>query len=140
MPISSILVELWQVEFEKSSLKTPKTECQNTKFHFSTSSLHNSTNTGPLDMFFTKNWNYFSQETRWDGIIHFCLCFWHFNFTFWTKKMIFPNLIFQLHLIITPLILDWLACSVPKTNTTFHKLSEYDKNDTICSLITGVIN
>ena len=38
------------------------------------------------------------------------------------------------------LILDQLAYSLPKTNTTFHELSENDKNDTICSLIAGVIN
>ena len=29
------------------------------------------------------------------------------------------NMIFQLHPIITPLLLDQLACSLPKTNTTF---------------------
>ena len=62
------------------------------------------------------------------------------NLHFDEKNLIFPNLIFQLHPIITPLILDQLACSLPKTNTTFHELSEYDKNDTICSLIAGVIN
>ena len=38
-----------------------------------------------------------------------------------TKKIMdFSNLIFQLHPIITPLILDQLACSLPKSNTTFH--------------------
>ena len=36
------------------------------KLDFSTSSYHNSTNTGPIDMFFTKKYNYFSQETRWN--------------------------------------------------------------------------
>ena len=36
------------------------------KLDFSTSSSHNSTNTGPIDMFFTKKYNYFSQETRWN--------------------------------------------------------------------------
>ena len=39
------------------------------------------------------------------------------------QKMVeFSNLIFQLHCIKTPLILDQLACSLPKTNTTFHQL------------------
>ena len=35
------------------------------KRDFSTSSSHNS-NTGPIDMFFTKKNNYFSEETRWN--------------------------------------------------------------------------
>ena len=38
------------------------------------------------------------------------------------KNWIFPNLIFQLHPIITQLILNQFACSLPKTNTTFHQL------------------
>ena len=33
----------------------------------------------------------------------------------------FQNMAFQLHPIITPLILDQLACSLPKNVTTFHK-------------------
>ena len=33
----------------------------------------------------------------------------------------FPNMTFQLHPIITPLILDQLACSLPKNVTTFHR-------------------
>ena len=36
------------------------------KLDFLTSSYHNSTNTGPIDMFFTKKCNYFSRETRWN--------------------------------------------------------------------------
>ena len=36
------------------------------KLDFSTSSYHISTNTGPIDMFFTKKYNYFSRETRWN--------------------------------------------------------------------------
>ena len=53
-----------------------------------------------------------------------------------TKKIFeFSNLIFQLHLIITPLMLDWLACSLPKTNTTFHQLFKYVKKDAIFSSI-----
>ena len=41
----------------------------------------------------------------------------------------FPNMTFQLHPIITPLILDQLACSLPKTNTTFHQLFKYVTKD-----------
>ena len=47
----------------------------------------------------------------------------------------FSNLIFQLHPIITPLILDQLACSLPKTNTTFHQLFKYAKKDATFSSI-----
>ena len=48
--------------------------------------------------------------------------FQHFIFTFWPKRyLIFPNLIFQLNPIITPLILDQLTCSLPKNITTFHR-------------------
>ena len=36
----------------------------------------------------------------------------------------FPNLIFQLLLIITPLILDQFTCSLPKNVTTFHRQQE----------------
>ena len=36
------------------------------KLDCSTSSYHNSTNTGPIDMIFTKKCNYFSWGTRWD--------------------------------------------------------------------------
>ena len=45
------------------------------------------------------------------------------------KKWIFPHLIFQLLPIITPLILDQFACSLPKTNITFHQLFKYVKKD-----------
>ena len=38
-----------------------------------------------------------------------------------TTILSFPNLIFQLLLIITPLILDQLTCSLPKNVTTFHR-------------------
>ena len=76
-----------------------------------------------------------------DGIIYFCLClykkgvFGTSNLHFDKKKWIFPNLIFQLHPIITPLILDQLACSLPKTNTTFHQLFKYAKKDATFSSI-----
>ena len=36
------------------------------KLDFSTSSSHNSTNTGPIGVFFTKKCNYFSWVTRWN--------------------------------------------------------------------------
>ena len=49
------------------------------KLDFSTSSYHNSTNTGPINMFFTKKYNYFSRETRWNhpffSQAHFKGCF-----------------------------------------------------------------
>ena len=38
-----------------------------------------------------------------------------------TPILSFPNLNFQLLLIITPLILDQLTCSLPKNVTTFHR-------------------
>ena len=37
-----------------------------------------------------------------------------------TRKWILQNLIFQLHPIITPLIMDQFTCSLPKNVTTFH--------------------
>ena len=43
--------------------------------------------------------------------------------------MDFYKLDFQLHPIITPPILDQLACSFPKTKTTFHQLFKYVKKD-----------
>ena len=53
-----------------------------------------------------------------------------------TKKIIdFSNLIFQLHCIITPVILDLLACSLPKTIIKFHQLFKYVKKDAIFSSI-----
>ena len=41
------------------------------KLDFSTSTFHNSTNTGPINMFLPKNITTFHGEQ--DGIIHFCL-------------------------------------------------------------------
>ena len=51
-------------------------KCQTTTFNsskliFLTSSFNNSTNTGRIDMFFTKNVTTFHRQQ--DGIIHFCL-------------------------------------------------------------------
>ena len=65
------------------------------------------------------------------------MCFWHFKLTFWQKNGFFLDVIFQLHPIINPLILDQLACSLPKTNTTFHQLFKYVKKDAIFSTIRG---
>ena len=78
-----------------------------------------------------KNVTTFHEEQ--DGIIHFCLSSYKMgvcgtsNLRFGKKKWIFPNLIFQLHPIITSLILDQLACSLPKSNTTFHQIFKYVK-------------
>ena len=49
--------------------------------------------------------------------------------------MIFSNLFFQLHPIITLLILDQLACSLLKINTTFHQLFKYATKDATFSSI-----
>ena len=71
-----------------------------------------------------KNVTTFHEEK--DGIIHFCLCpykmgvFGTLSLHFDKKKWIFPNLIFQLHPIITPLIMDQMTCSSPKNVSTFH--------------------
>ena len=98
-------------------------------------------NTGPINMFFTKKCNYFSRGTKWDYPFWSQSLesgrFWHFKITFWQKKWIFPNLIFQLHPIITQLILNQFACSLPKTNTTFHQLFKYVKKEEIFSSIRG---
>ena len=86
-----------------------------------------------------KNLTTFHEEH--DGIIHFCLSpykmgvFGTLNLRFGKKKWIFPNLIFQLHPIITQLILNQFACSLPKTNTTFHQLFKYAKKDATFSSI-----
>ena len=43
--------------------------CKNmdfSKLDFLTSFYHNSTNNGPIEMFFTKKCNYFSWERRWN--------------------------------------------------------------------------
>ena len=70
-----------------------------------------------------------------NGIIHFHLSphkmgiFGTLNLYFDQKKWIFPKSIFQLYPIITSLILDKLACSLPKTNTTFNQLFKYAKKD-----------
>ena len=57
----------WKIKFGKIHFfcQNVNLKCQNTHFNFSklefsTSSFHNSTNTGPIDMFFTKKCNYFS--------------------------------------------------------------------------------
>ena len=86
-----------------------------------------------------KNVTTFHREQ--DDVIHFCLspdkigiC-GTLDLPFDKKKWIFLNLIFQLYPTTTPLILDQLACSLPKTNTTFHQLFKYVKKDAIFSSI-----
>ena len=92
-----------------------------------------------MTCFLPKNVTTFHEEN--DGVIHFCVSpnkmgvFGTLNLQFVKKKLIFPNSIFQLHPIKTPLILDQLACSLPKTNTTFHQLLKYVKKDAIFSQI-----
>ena len=46
---------------------------------------------------------------------------YYVNLLGFTRKWIFQNLIFQLHPIITPPIMDQLTCSLPKNVTTFHE-------------------
>ena len=73
--ISGVIIGLsWKIKFGKIHYLFGYyviSKCQNTsfefsKFDYSTSSYHNSTNIGPIDMFFTKKHNYFSWETRWN--------------------------------------------------------------------------
>ena len=86
-----------------------------------------------MTCFLPKNITTFHEEK--DRVIHFCVSsnkmgvFGTLNLQFVKKKLIFPNSIFQLHPIETPLILDQLACSLPKTNTTFHQLFKYFKKN-----------
>ena len=101
------------------------------KLDFLTSSSDKSLILDQLTCYLPKNVTTFHGEQ--DGIIHFCLSpnkmgiFDTLNLHFDKKKWIFPNLIFQLHPIITSLILDQLACSLPKSNTTFHQIFKYVK-------------
>ena len=103
------------------------------KIDFLTSSCDKSIILDQLTCYLPKNVTTFHGEQ--DGIIHFCLrphkrgVFGFLNLHFDQKKWIFTNLIFQLHPIITPPILDQSACSLPKTNTTFHQLFKYVKKD-----------
>ena len=62
---------------------------------------------------------------------------YYVNLLGFTRKWIFQNLIFQLHPIITPLILDQFACSLPNTNTTFYQLFKYVKKEEFFSSIRG---
>ena len=50
---------LWIYIFTKKIMDFSKLNC-------STSSYHNSTKTGPIDVFFTKKCNYFTWATRWN--------------------------------------------------------------------------
>ena len=67
MSIGPVIMELRYEEDEKSSLENSKIGVTKkitdfSKLNCPTSSYHNSTNTGPIDMFFTKKCNYFSWE------------------------------------------------------------------------------
>ena len=71
MLIGPVIMELRYEEVEKSSLENSKIGVTKkiidfSKLDCSTSSYHNSTNTGPIGMFFTKKCNYFSRATRWN--------------------------------------------------------------------------
>ena len=56
----------WKIKFGKINYFFGYTNFEFSKLDFLTSSYHNSTNTGPIDMIFTKKCNYFSRGTRWD--------------------------------------------------------------------------
>ena len=69
MLIGPVIMELRYEEVEKSSLENSnigvtKKIMDFPKLDSSTSSYNNSTNTGPIDKFFTKKCNYFSRATR----------------------------------------------------------------------------
>ena len=73
LPNSNVIILLLPCceQVEKLILENSKLVFWHSKFTFSkldgsTSSYHNSTNTGPIDMFFTKKCNYFSRQTRWN--------------------------------------------------------------------------
>ena len=62
--ISGVMIGLsWQIKFGKFHYLF--CSCFS-NFDFSTSSYHNTTFSGPIDMFFTKKCNYFSWGTRWN--------------------------------------------------------------------------
>ena len=60
-----------------------------------------------------------------DGIIHFCLS--PYKMSIFDTMNLYFDLIFQHHPIIASLIFDQLACSLPKSNNTFHQLFKYVK-------------
>ena len=74
MFIGPVIMELQYEEVEKSILEYSKIGVTKkitdfSKLNCPTSSYHNSTNTGPIDMFFTKKCNYFSRGRRWECLI-----------------------------------------------------------------------
>ena len=56
----------WKIKFGKINYFFGYTNFEFSKLDFLTSTYHNSTNTGAIDMIFTKKCNYFSRGTRWD--------------------------------------------------------------------------
>ena len=62
--ISGVMIgRSWKIEIGKT---VTKEIMEFSKLDLPTKSYHNSTNIGPNDMFFTKKYNYFSRETRWN--------------------------------------------------------------------------
>ena len=65
--ISRVMIgRSWTIKFGKINYLFSYTNFEFSKIDFSTSSYHNSTIIGPIDMFFTKKCNYFSRATRWN--------------------------------------------------------------------------
>ena len=100
---------------------------------WSTSSYHNSTNTGPISMFFTKKCNFFSQATRWNHSIlsqsQLKWCFGTLNSYFYQKEnRLFQTQLFNfIQIAKTPLLLGlrqkWMipSCCPWKEVTFFSK-------------------
>ena len=68
-------------------MKNQNRKCNQNDYGFdcSTSSFHNSINTGPIYKFFTKKCNYFSQENLIFVSVPIKVVFWHFEFLFLPK-------------------------------------------------------
>ena len=64
---------------------------------------------------------------------------YYVNLHGFTRKWIFQNLIFQLHPIITPPIMDQLTCSLPKNVTTFHGKQDGTIHFCVSPYIRGVL-
>ena len=67
----------------------------------------------------TRGWSGKIKSWKINYLFAYCV-----NLHGFTRKWIFQNLIFQLHPIITPPIMDQLTCSLPKNVTTFHRQQE----------------
>ena len=126
MSIGPVLVELWKEEVEQSNPLSFWLNFWFWFFNFFPSLLHYYwTNWHVL---YPKMWLIFKRKKMGSSIFVSVPIKWAFlalQIYVLAKKWIFPNLIFQLHPIITQLILNQFACSLPKTNTTFHQLFKY---------------